>query len=58
MGWLTGLVIYKVGKRRGRKKAIRSHEAPVTDTRDPKCINYESFCRGYGSCYDLECEYE
>lgn len=61
MGILSEILAYQIGKRRGYRKAERRASdhggAPVCDTRDPKCLNYESFCRTYGSCDGQTCEY-
>lgn len=56
MGLLSHIFAYQVGKRRGRQKAERNivyeHEG------DPVCVNYESFCKNYGNCDGMECEYD
>ena len=58
MGLFSHVVAYSVGRRRGRRAA--EHRAAARehhDERDPECLNYQSFCRGYGSCDGMECEY-
>lgn len=55
MGILSVLVAYKIGRRRGRAQRV---ELPINDGRDPLCINFETFCRNFGSCDGMECEYE
>lgn len=55
MGLLTMFVAYKVGKRRGEKP--RS-EPTCVEEGDMACSNYESFCKTYGSCDGMECDYE
>lgn len=57
MGWITGAIIYKLGKRRGRKTAERRIPQPVgPKPTKANCENYWRFCRGYGSCDGLVCE--
>lgn len=61
MGILSEVIAYKIGKRRGRRKAerqMRQAESPVFDERDPVCLNYQSFCVNFGSCNGMKCEYE
>lgn len=58
MGLFTGFLIYKAGKRRGRKAQERRQARDHYDERDPECINYGSFCRAFGGCDGMECEYE
>lgn len=57
MGLLSHVVVYKVGKSRGKRKARRDMPE-LPDSRDPDCLNYASFCRQYGSCDGQKCEYE
>lgn len=56
MGLFAHIITYQIGKRRGRRKAetvvVYAHEG------DPVCVNYESFCKNYGNCDGMECEYE
>ena len=56
MGLLSHIVAYQIGKRRGKRQVlpvvVEQHEG------NPQCVNYESFCRGYGSCDGMECNYE
>lgn len=61
MGVLTTILAYKIGRRRGRRKAQQmfmdtydggADEPRPTDT----CTNYDSFCKNYGSCLDLSCD--
>lgn len=56
MGLITTYIAYRIGKRRGRN-SVPSAPAPAP-TGDPQCLNYESFCKNYGSCHDQICEYE
>ncbi len=58
MGLFSHLVVYSIGKRRGRRKAQRGAVPDCVDTRDEGCSNYVAFCRSYGSCDGMECEYE
>lgn len=55
MGLITTYIAYKVGKRRGERD---SEVVYVSDNRDPVCLNYESFCKNFGSCDGQECEYD
>jgi len=55
MGLFSHVVTYKVGKARGRRKEKNSR--PKEDTRHPDCVNYQSFCKNYGSCGGMKCEY-
>jgi hypothetical protein len=55
MGIITNIIAYKVGKRRGSRD---SETVVVHDSRDPECLNYESFCKNFGSCDGQECEYD
>ena len=54
MGLFTGYVVYKIGKNKGEKKARRELS---TDERDINCLNYERFCKNYGSCDGQTCEF-
>lgn len=59
MGLLSEIIAYKIGKRRGRIKAERSFTPVIiNDKRDQECSNYQSFCRNFGSCDGMECEYD
>jgi hypothetical protein len=65
MGWLSHVVAYKFGKNRGRKKAERNFARTIEAGPHPdvfqmsdECVNYESFCRNFGSCDGMECEYD
>lgn len=61
MGILSEVIAYKIGKRRGERKAERrmsSEQSPAVGGRDPECLNYQSFCVNFGSCNGMECEYE
>ena len=61
MGILSHLIIYKLGKRRGNRRAserLQTQWAEENDTRDPECVNYGMFCMTYGSCDGQQCEYE
>lgn len=49
------LLAYGVGRRRGRKQG-RAGAPAMPDFRDPECVNYELFCRNYGSCDGQVCE--
>ena len=55
MGLITTYIAYKVGKRRGERD---TEVVYVNDSRDPECLNYESFCKNFGSCDGQECEYD
>ena len=55
MGLFTTVIAYKLGKRSGKRD---SETIVVHDNRDSECLNYESFCKNYGGCYDQICEYE
>lgn len=54
MGLFTTVVAYKLGKRGGRRD---SKEVVVHDSRDPECLNYESYCKNFGSCNGQKCDY-
>jgi hypothetical protein len=54
MGLFTTIVAYKLGKRSGRRD---SETVVVHDDRDPECLNYESYCKNYGSCNGQKCDY-
>ena len=54
MGIFTNIIAYKVGKSRGKRD---SEVVFVNDSRDPECLNYESFCKNFGSCDGQECNY-
>lgn len=61
MGLFSAIVAYKIGKRAGRKRAERraEREAGADDFEGhPDCINYDSFCRNYGGCDGMACEFE
>jgi hypothetical protein len=58
MGLISNVVFYKVGKRRGKRIAERQGSPVVMDSRDPECLNYESYCKNFGSCNGMACEYE
>ena len=55
MGIITNIIAYKIGKRCGERD---SETVFVHDDRDPVCLNYESFCKNFGSCDGQECEYD
>lgn len=55
MGLISTYIAYRVGKRRGRRATTVAHE---NDGRDPECLNFHSFCKSYGSCNGMTCEYE
>lgn len=57
MGLLATYVIYRIGRSRGRKAEQGRAADQEPDTRNPDCINYNNFCRSYGSCDEMECEY-
>jgi len=57
MGLFSTLIAYKIGKRAGRKRAERASGQDDFEGH-PDCINYESFCRNYGSCDGMPCEFE
>ena len=50
----TTVVAYKLGKRSGKRD---SDVVVVNDRRDPECLNYESYCKNYGSCNGQKCDY-
>jgi hypothetical protein len=54
MGLFSNIIAYKVGKSRGKRA---SKVVLENDDRDPECLNYESFCKNFGSCGGQECEY-
>ena len=56
MGLVTNYIAYRVGKRVATRKrpAVAQHDAVQGD---PECLNYESFCKNYGSCDNMECDY-
>jgi hypothetical protein len=57
MGLFAHIVTYQVGKRRGRRSVQRQrYDEPHEG--DPQCLKYASFCKNYGSCDGMECEYE
>ena len=50
MGLFSHFVAYSGGRRRGRRAAERrATSREHHDERDPECLNYRSFCHGYGS---------
>ena len=55
MGLFTTVIAYKLGKRSGKRD---SETIVVHDNRDSECLNYESYCKSYGSCNGMRCEYE
>lgn len=57
MGLFSHVVTYKVGKSRGAKAERKRARSKKQDTRNPDCINYQSFCKNYGSCGGQRCEY-
>jgi hypothetical protein len=57
MGILSTILAYGIGRRRGRSERAE-RGVPLIDERDADCINYESFCRNFGNCNGMECEYE
>ena len=58
MGLLSAIVAYKIGKRAGRKRAERRALSDEHHEGHPDCVNYESFCKNYGSCDGMTCEFE
>lgn len=58
MGLLSHIITYQIGKRRGRRKAEQSTVVYEQHEGDPVCVNYESFCKNYGNCDGMECEYD
>ena len=60
MGFITGAIIYKLGKRRGKKSRqglmtlgyVHSGTRPRGSS---ECENYDFFCKNYGSCLDQIC---
>lgn len=57
MGIFSHIITYQIGKRRGYRKA-EENPVVINDLRDKNCTNYESFCKNFGSCDGMECEYE
>jgi len=62
MGLFGGIIVYGFGKRRGRKQEVRRSlkqnvGAGDRDFGRHECNNYYRFCRGYGSCDGMTCEY-
>lgn len=57
MGFVTGAIIYKLGKRRGRKTAPKPVVNNFPNPRVYDCVNYARFCKEYGSCDGQVCEY-
>ena len=55
MGLFTTVIAYKLGKRSSKRD---SETIVVHDNRDSECLNYESYCKSYGSCNGMRCEYE
>jgi len=65
MGVFSHLVVYGLGRRRGRKQTqrqvARARSAgphPDVFSMSEECSNYESFCKNFGSCDGMECEYD
>jgi hypothetical protein len=67
MGILSALLIYKVAKRRTTKRVTRSLSVQQPRTRGmlvhadgtaDECLNYQLFCKNYGSCDGQVCEYD
>lgn len=58
MGLFSTIVAYKIGTRAGRKRAERRAALDDNVEGDPECLNFDSFCRNYGSCDGMVCEYE
>ena len=56
MGLITNYIAYRVGKRVATRRCPprAQHDAVQGD---PDCLNYESFCKNYGSCDNMECDY-
>lgn len=57
MGLFTNYIAYRVGKRvvtRLQRIQRAQHDAVQGD---PECLNYESFCKNYGSCDNMDCDY-
>ena len=54
MGLFTTVVAYKLGKRSCKRD---SDVVVVNDRRDPECLNYDSYCKNYGSCNGQKCDY-
>ena len=66
-----GITAYRLAKGarlpHQRGEASREQVADVLDPlprhgrrtrdRDPECLNYESFCKNFGSCDGQECDY-
>lgn len=55
MGLITNIISYKIGKRVGKRDV--PEPVVVHDGRDPECLNYERFCKSYGSCGGQDCDY-
>jgi hypothetical protein len=56
MGLITNYIAYRVGKRVATRSRPAGAQHDVVRG-DPECLNYESFCKNYGSCDDMECDY-
>jgi hypothetical protein len=57
MGFITGAIIYKLGKRRGRKSVPPPVLNNFPNPRVYNCVNYKRFCEQYGSCAGQKCEF-
>ena len=57
MGLLSHIVAYKLGRRAGRRGEARRATNVDRDDRDPDCINFDMFCKNYGSCDGMTCEF-
>lgn len=62
MGWITNYVAYRIGRRVQRSNEPRPQAQtafiPQSFDDEPECINFDSFCKNYGSCDGQVCEYE
>ena len=61
MGFISNIIFYKVGRRRGSRgtaQSMRRQFQEENDKRSPECVNYGLFCKSFGSCDGQECEYE
>ena len=55
MGLFSNIIAYKIGKSRGKRA---SKVVLENDGRDPECLDYESFCKNFGSCDGQKCDYD
>lgn len=56
MGFITGAIVYGLGRRAGRKNAEANAPRPAPRRGSPECVDYQ-YCQAQGEC-DMECRFE